>query len=44
MEEVKCYYNSPVSLAQAEKYIEASLVTTAREYVCLLYTSDAADE
>lgn len=35
MEEVKCYYNSPVSLAQAEKYIEASLVTTAREYVAI---------
>ena len=35
MEEVKCYYDSPVSLAQAEKYIEASLVTTAREYVAI---------
>ena len=35
MEAVKCYYKSPVSLAQAEKYIEASLVTTAREYVAI---------
>lgn len=35
MEEVKRYYDSPVSLAQAEKYIEASLVTTAREYVAI---------
>lgn len=37
MEEVKCYYEGPVSLTQAEQYIEDSLVTTAREYVAIGY-------
>lgn len=37
MEEVKGYYDDPVSLSQAEKYIEDSLVTTAREYVAIGY-------
>lgn len=37
MEEVKRYYDSPVSLADAEQYIAASFMTTAREYVAIGY-------
>lgn len=37
MEGVKKYYDSPVSLADAEQYIAASFMTTAREYVAIGY-------
>lgn len=35
MEEVNRYYNNPISLADAEQYIAASFMTTAREYVAI---------